>query len=67
MVAKRPPKKETKVKKEPEKHVCDDCKLAKWVTDNHRHMDMNGKPICLTCPNKSYYIVRGTPACKDFK
>nr|DAD90144.1 MAG TPA: hypothetical protein [Siphoviridae sp. ctfWC31]DAK17541.1 MAG TPA: hypothetical protein [Caudoviricetes sp.] len=27
-----------------------------------RHIDIHGKPICLTCPHVSYYILRGNNA-----
>lgn len=47
--------------------ICDTCRYSKWVTDDHRHFDLKGKPICLRCPNHKYYIVRGHRACDKWK
>ena len=33
-----------------QKEVCDTCRFSEWITDDHRHRDLNGKPICLRCP-----------------
>lgn len=54
--------------KEPEykNEICDNCELETWVTHLHQHLDHAGKPICLTCPNKKYFIVRGCKACQHF-
>lgn len=38
-------------------------KQPEWITDDHRHRDLNGNPICLRCPHYQYYIVRGRRAC----
>ena len=57
------PAKELEYKNE----ICDNCELATWVTHLHQHIDHCGKPICLTCPNKTYLIVRGCKACRYFK
>lgn len=46
--------------------ICDNCELATWVTHLHQHIDHGGEPICLTCPNKTYLIVRGCKACQYF-
>lgn len=51
----------------PVKHRCDDCALATWVTDNQRHLSLEGKPICKRCPEYEYYIVRGKEACSKWK
>lgn len=56
------PAKEQEYKNE----ICDNCELATWVTHLHQHIDHCGKPICLTCPNKTYLIVRGCKACQHF-
>lgn len=51
---------------EPEKRICDDCMFSEWVT-GHENMDLNGKPICLTCPERQYMFVRGRIACDKWK
>lgn len=56
------PAKELEYKNE----ICDNCELATWVTHLHQHIDHYGKPICLTCPSKTYLIVRGRKACRYF-
>ena len=56
------PAKELEYKNE----ICDNCELATWVTHLHQHIDHCGKPICLTCPNKTYLIVRGCKACRYY-
>ena len=33
-----------------QKEVCDTCRFSEWITDDHRHRDLNGKPICLLAP-----------------
>ena len=45
---------------------CDNCGLAEWVTSLHQHLDVFGKPICLTCTHEKHFIVRGTKACEHF-
>lgn len=50
-----------------QKEVCDTCRFSEWITDDHRHRDLNGKPICLRCPNYPHYIVRGRRACNKWK
>lgn len=54
--------------KEPEykNEICDNCELATWVTHLYQHLDHEGKPICLTCTNEQYFIVRGRRACQHF-
>lgn len=47
--------------------VCDTCILSEWVTDDNRHLDLKGNPICLRCPNQKHYIVRGHKACSKWK
>lgn len=47
--------------------ICDTCRLASWVTDEFRHLDLNGKPICLRCPHEKWYIVRGRRACDKWE
>lgn len=46
--------------KQPEwmKHICDDCKHARWV-ETHQNKDWEGKYICLTCPFEQWHIIRG--------
>lgn len=48
---------------EPQRY-CGDCDLGTWV-DGHRNLDLNGKPICLTCPNREFHILRGAKACEN--
>lgn len=43
--------------------ICDTCRFSSWVTDDQRHYDLEGKPICLRCPHYQWYIVRGRKAC----
>ena len=31
--------------------ICDTCRFSEWITDDHRHRDLNGNPICLRCPH----------------
>lgn len=58
-----------KGEKQPEwvNEICDTCRFAAWVTEEQRHLDLNGKPICLRCPNYAYYIVRGRRACAKWQ
>nr|DAK52760.1 MAG TPA: hypothetical protein [Caudoviricetes sp.] len=41
---------------------CRECSLATWVTGEHRHLDVHGKPFCLTCAHVDYYITKSTNA-----
>ena len=43
--------------------ICDTCRFSSWITDDLRHLDLNGKPICLRCPHYQWHIVRGRRAC----
>lgn len=40
---------------------CRECALATWVME-WRHIDIKGKPICLTCQHVKHYILRGNNA-----
>ena len=53
-----------KTSKGPEqiKHLCGDCKLGTWVND-FNHLDWEKKPICVTCPNRPFYILRTEKGC----
>lgn len=42
--------------------VCGDCGLGKWV-EGKQNQDPDGKPICLTCPESNYHILRSQKAC----
>ena len=50
-------------KKKPEKVVqmCRECAHATWVM-KWAHIDLDGNPICLTCPYTKGYILRRTNA-----
>lgn len=48
------------------KHICDDCKHARWV-ETHQNKDWEGKYICLTCPFEKWHIIRGRKACAKFE
>lgn len=39
--------------------VCSECSVATWQW-KHEHLDLQGNPICLTCPHKEWWIIRGT-------
>lgn len=39
--------------------ICSECNVATWQW-KHEHIDLKGKPICLTCPHKEWWIIRGT-------
>lgn len=39
--------------------VCSECACSTWQW-KHEHLDLQGKPICLTCPHEEYWIIRGT-------
>lgn len=39
--------------------ICSDCACATWQW-KHEHIDLQGKPICLTCPYAEWWIIRGT-------
>lgn len=39
--------------------ICSECACATWQW-KHEHIDLQGKPICLTCPHEEYWIIRGT-------
>lgn len=40
--------------------VCSECANATWQWKKHSHLDLHGKPICLTCPHEEWWIIRGT-------
>ena len=40
-------------------HICSQCTNATWQW-KHEHLDLKGKPICLTCPHQEWWIIRGT-------
>lgn len=39
--------------------ICSECTNATWQW-KHEHIDLKGKPICLTCPHQEWWIIRGT-------
>ena len=45
--------------------ICGDCGLGTWV-DSFNNMDLRGKPICLTCPNRQFHILRSANACEKW-
>ena len=55
------------IKKAPDQpqRVCGDCGLGTWV-DSFNNMDLRGKPICLTCPNRQFHILRSANACEKW-
>lgn len=55
----------TPIKKAPDQpqRVCGDCVLGTWV-DGSQNLDWQRKPICLTCPNRPFHILRGAKACE---
>ena len=55
----------TKAPEQPQRY-CGDCAFGTWV-DSFSNMDWQGKPICLTCPNRQFYILRGAKACEKWK
>ena len=57
----------TQIKKAPDQpqRICGDCGLGTWV-DSFNNMDWQGKPICLTCPNRQFHILRGAKACEKW-
>ena len=36
--------------------ICDTCRFSEWITDDHRHRDLNGNPICLRCPHYEFTL-----------
>ena len=57
----------TLIKKNPDQpqRICGDCGLGTWV-DSFNNMDLRGKPICLTCPNRQFHILRSANACEKW-
>lgn len=57
----------TPIKKAPDQpqRVCGDCALGTWV-DGSQNLDWQRKPICLTCPNRPFHILRGAKACEKW-
>ena len=47
--------------------ICDTCRFSEWITDDHRHINLKGEPICLRCPHYPHYIVRGRRACSKWE
>lgn len=47
--------------------ICSECSIATWQW-KFEHLDLKGKPICLTCPHKEWWIIRGTeePNCQYY-
>lgn len=45
---------------------CDDCGHGNWV-NSFNNIDWEGNPICLTCPNEKWHILRGCKACNNWK
>lgn len=64
MAARRTPQ---RPKVDPVKRICNNCLYSEWITDDQRHTDLEGKPICLRCPYYGFYIVRGHKACNKWK
>lgn len=57
----------TPIKKAPDQpqRVCGDCGLGTWV-DGSQNLDWQRKPICLTCPNRPFHILRSAKACEKW-
>ena len=55
----------TPIKKAPDQpqRFCGDCGFGTWV-DGSLNLDWQRKPICLTCPNRPFHILRGAKACE---
>lgn len=53
-----------KKQEQPPAHKCEECKFAKFVTDDF--LDLHGQPIILHCINSPYGKVRSERACKKF-
>lgn len=47
-------------------HTCGECANGTFA-EEHSNMDHAGKPICLTCPNRQFYILRTERACSKWK
>ena len=47
--------------------ICDTCRFSEWITNEQRHLDLNGNPICLRCPHYQWFIVRGHRACAKWE
>lgn len=47
-------------------HTCGDCGWGTFYYD-HSNLDMNGKPICLTCPYHKWKKIRSEKACDKWK
>ena len=45
--------------------VCGDCGLGTWVKDS-TNLDWQRKPICLTCPESKFHILRSQKACEKW-
>lgn len=46
---------------------CGECRFGQWITDNHRHYDLLGRPICVRCHFTNKYMVRSERACYRFE
>lgn len=44
---------------------CGDCGLGTWV-EGSQNLDWQRKPICLTCHNSQFHILRGAKACEKW-
>lgn len=55
-----------KVIKGAPQRFCGECALGKWV-ESHANIDMQGKPIMLTCKNEPFNVLRSQKACNSFK
>lgn len=47
-------------------HTCGDCGCGTFYYD-HSNLDLNGKPICLTCPYHKWKKIRSEKACDKWK
>lgn len=53
-------------KSEDKEHTCGDCGWGEFFYD-HQNLDLNDKPICLTCPYHKHKKIRSEKACDKWK
>lgn len=47
-------------------HTCGECAIGQFDY-SQINIDMNGKPICLTCPYHKFKRIRSAKACDKWK